>query len=161
MTRLIDVARLFLHVREIRDDRGAGTNRGLRVEAIQKWAGGQSGDSWCMEWVWMCVDLFTGGRAPIAREQVCHDLLTIATRRGWLVPEPQIDDIALSVDANGHAYHVGIVTNVSPLTTIAGNTSEDGRSANGVGVFEHEVSSHGKRFVRLPLPGVKHGEQTT
>lgn len=99
----------------------------------------------------MWLDLYTGGQPPLPREQVCHDLYDLAKRRGWLVESPAVDDVVLSIDANGHAHHVAIVTGTNPLTAIAGNTSEDGRSSNGVGVFEHEISSNGKRFARLPL----------
>ncbi len=59
----------------------------------------------------------------------------------------------MSLDpATGRAHHVGIVTVLDPLTSIAGNTSEDGLSSEGTGVFEHALHVAPSRiaFVRLP-----------
>lgn len=53
-----DIARQYLFVRE------AGQNKGQRVEAIQKWSGGQQGDSWCCEWATMILDICFQGESP-------------------------------------------------------------------------------------------------
>ena len=56
MSRVLDPvteARKFLYLREAQS---LGQNRGLRVEAIQHWSGGQAGDSWCAEFVWFILD---------------------------------------------------------------------------------------------------------
>lgn len=144
--RLLDICRLFLHVRE------AGANKGLRVNGIQTWSGGASGDSWCCEMATMWLDLYFQGASPIPRLQACQSVYTLAKQQGWLTSAPSVGDLFLYVDANDHAHHIGIVTSVSPLTGIAGNTSSDGKSSNGDGVYEHAISAH--VFVRYPRPEV-------
>lgn len=143
---LLDIARLFLYVRE------AGPNHGARVNAIQRWSLGQDGDSWCAEWVTMVLDLFYQGESPIPRMQSCQAILDVATQRGWVVPDPQPEDLYLFVNEQGHAHHVGLVTLANPLTGISGNTSADGTSSNGDRVAEHYllVDPARIRFVRLP-----------
>jgi hypothetical protein len=37
---------------------------------------------------------------------------------------------------------------IAPLTGIAGNTSEDGKSSNGTGVFEHGINA--RVFIHYP-----------
>jgi len=46
-----DIARQYLFVRE------ASQNKGQRVEAIQKWSGGDAGQSWCCYFVTMVLDI--------------------------------------------------------------------------------------------------------
>jgi hypothetical protein len=75
---LVEIARLFLYVREAQD---LGQNRGLRVEAIQKWSNGQPGDSWCCEAVWMWLDILFQGQCPIPRVQACQDVYEQAAAR--------------------------------------------------------------------------------
>lgn len=143
---LLDIARLFRFVREVPD------NKGLRVEAIQHWSGGQSGDSWCCEFATMVLDLYFQGASPIPRQGACQRVYEMARTRGWLVTDPQPGDLYLYVTDADHAHHIGFVTVASPLTGISGNTSEDGTSDNGTGVFEHALTvapSH-IRFVRVP-----------
>ncbi len=131
---VIRIARLFAFVRE------ASPNRGLRVEAIQRWSGGQSGDSWCCEFATMVLDIAYAGHPPLARSGSCQYVLDYARSLGLPQPlAPQPGDLYFYVDASGHAHHVGIVTSASPLTGIAGNTSPDGMSVNGTGVFEHVI----------------------
>ncbi len=59
-------------------------------------------------------------------------------------------DIVLSLNPDGTAHHVGIIANVSPLSSIAGNTSEDGSSSNGDRVAEHWISTALKLYVDVP-----------
>jgi hypothetical protein len=139
----VDVARLFLHVRE------AGPNTGQRVEAIQKWSGGISGQSWCCYFVTMVLDLTFGGTSPIPRQGACQGVYDIAKQQGWVTATPSVGDIYLYVTAaDDHAHHIGIVTNVNPLTGISGNTSADGTSSNGDRVAEHDISA--RVFVAYP-----------
>lgn len=140
----VEEARRYLYIRE------AGPNRGLRVEAIQHWSGGSAGDSWCMEFVWMVLDICFQGKCPFDREQSCEALLKLAAAQGWLTRNPVPGDLILVINDQGLAHHVGIVTLTSPLTSIAGNTSEDGRSANGDRVAEHPVLSTRNAFVHYP-----------
>lgn len=141
----VAIARQFLFVRE------ASANRGLRVEAIQKWSGGQAGDSWCAEFATMVLDICYQGAAPVPRLQAVEDIHQLAKKEGWIVEEPEPEDLVLTVNEANHAHHIGIVTSVEDgLMSIAGNTSEDGTSSNGDRVAEHEISRKNKVFVRYP-----------
>ena len=131
----IDVARLFLFVRE------AGPNRGLRVEAIQHWSQGQFGDSWCSEFATMVLDLAYQGNAPIPRNGSVQDVRDICTAHGWTTDTPSVGDLYFYVDANDHGHHIGFVTSTDPLTGISGNTSADGTSDNGDRVAEHAITA--------------------
>jgi hypothetical protein len=138
----VEIARLFLFVRE------AGQNRGLRVEAIQHWSQGQFGDSWCAEFATMVLDLAFQGNAPIPRQGGAQDIRDLATKAGWITDTPSVGDLFLYVDANDHAHHVGIVSSVDPLLGIAGNTDANGTSSNGDRVAEHAITAH--VFVAYP-----------
>ena len=141
-----NIARQFIFVRE------AGQNKGQRVEAIQKWSGGQAGDSYCCEFGTMVLDICFQGNAPIPRLQACQDVYAMAKAKGWLTDNPSKDDIYLFVDDNDHAHHLGIVTVNGGGTGIAGNTSEDGKSDNGTGIFEHELNVNPAhiKYVKYP-----------
>jgi hypothetical protein len=132
-------ARKYLYVREAPSQ---GQNRGLRVEAIQKWSGGQSGDSWCLEFVWMVLDVCFQGTPPFDRLQACEALHQLAIAKGWITTTPTAGDLFLRVTPQGHAHHVGVITQLYPdrVRAIAGNTSEDGQSSNGDRVAEHELA---------------------
>ena len=138
----VDIARQYLYVRE------AGANRGLRVEAIQHWSQGQFGDSWCMEFATMVLDICYQGESPIPRCGSCEDVHQLAITNDWIVTDAQPGDLFLYLTPEGHAHHVGIVTEVGPLKAIAGNTSEDGASSNGDRVAEHPITA--TTFIRLP-----------
>lgn len=137
----VAIARQFVYVRE------AGANRGLRVEAIQHWSDGQFGDSWCMEFATMVLDIAYQGAAPIPRQGSCEAVHQLAKTAGWIAETPSVGDLALSINDQGLAHHVGIVSSVSPLKTIAGNTSEDGTSSNGDRVAEHAIADVDKVFI--------------
>lgn len=139
-----DISRQFLFVRE------ASQNKGQRVEAIQKWAGGQPGDSWCCEFATMVLDICFEGNAPIPRLQACQSVYDLAKGKGWLVDKPEKDDIYLYVNDANHAHHIGFITDTA--NGIAGNTSSDGKSSNGDGVYEHEISTNPAhvKYVRYP-----------
>lgn len=132
---LVDIARLFRFVREIPQ------NRGQRVESIQHWTGGQAGESWCCDYVTMMLDLYFQGQSPIPRTGSCETVYELATTNGWIVDSPAVGDLVVSINSAGIAHHIGIVTQLNPLTSIAGNTSETGQSDNGTGVFEHDISA--------------------
>ncbi len=127
-----------------------GPNRGYWVEFIQRFTGNEPGDSWCCSLVSLCEDVAYRGKAPSRKTASCMEKLTDCRTKGYVVTTPLPDDLCFSVDATGHAHHIGVVTAIDPLKTIAGNTSEDGLSSNGDGVYEHTVNSTGKIFVRLP-----------
>jgi hypothetical protein len=143
---LVQFAKKFHYLREV------GQNQGLRVNGIQIWAGGQPGDSWCMEFVWFILDIWYEGKCPFARMQNVHAFLVLARANGWEVTVPVPGDLVISVDETGHGHHIGFCTEVSPFTTFAGNTSKDGKSSNGDRAAEHAVSMRNKVFVRVPPP---------
>ncbi len=136
----VDIARQFLYVRE------AGANHGLRVEAIQHWSGGQPGDSWCCEFVWMVFDLCYQGECPFDRVQSVQALWDTCAANGWTVDAPQAGDLFFYMNDAGHMHHIGIWSGDG--NGIAGNTSEDGTSNNGDRVAEHAVSA--THFARIP-----------
>lgn len=138
----IDIARLFLFVREKEQ------NRGLRVESIQHWSTGEFGDSWCAEFVTMVLDLEYQGDAPISRQGGVQTIRELAEKQGWITATPSVGDLYLYIDANDHAHHIGILTSVDPMIGISGNTSEDGTSSNGDRVAEHGI--HATTFIHLP-----------
>lgn len=149
MSRLYDpvaIARQFLYVRE------AGANTGQRVNGIQMWSGGQEalGTSWCAWFATFALDIAYGGTCPLPREGSCEAIHQLATVKGWIADEPEPGDLVLSINSAGVAHHIGIVSQVSPLTSVAGNTSADGTSSNGDRVAEHVIDSQYKTFVRVP-----------
>jgi hypothetical protein len=129
-----------------------GPNAGAWVEFIQRFSGGAIGESWCAYFVSLVLDIAYHGKPPLTRSGMCSDLLAQASRHGWVVTDPQPDDLYFYVTDAGHAHHIGVVTASTPLTGIAGNTSVDGQSSNGIGVFEHvlNVTPTHIVFVRLP-----------
>ena len=142
MTDPVEIARLFLFVRE------AGQNSGQRVEAIQKWGGGQRGDSWCAFFATMVLDLAYQGAAPILRQGGVQDIRDVATKSGWITDTPSVGDLFLYINADDHAHHVGFVSSVDPLLGIAGNTDANGTSSNGDRVAEHAITA--KTFIAYP-----------
>lgn len=139
---LIEFLRKLTYIRE------AGENRGLRVEAIIHWCGGDPGESWCCFFVTWILDMWFGGASPIPRGGSCEDVYQLAKRNGWIVTEPRPGDLFLYINAEGIAHHIGFVTGVGPLMGLAGNTSEDGTSSNGDGIHEHATTA--SVFIRVP-----------
>lgn len=137
------IAKQLRYIRE-----SAVQNRGLRVEAIQHFSAGQYGDSWCCEFATLVLDICFQGQSPIPRGGSCQDVYDLAKHHSWINYNPAVDDLFLYVNVNDHAHHIGIVTSLNPLTGIAGNTSKDGVSSNGDGVYTHEINA--KVFVHYP-----------
>jgi hypothetical protein len=136
---VVPIARLFKIVRE---DQSHGQNHGSRVNGIQRWSGGQDGDSYCCEFATMVLDLAYQANAPIPRCGACQDVYALAKAKGWIVTVPVDGDLFVFVNtATGKAHHIGIVSDASasPPDGIAGNTSADGKSSNGDGVHEHGI----------------------
>lgn len=147
MPSLSVVARRLSFIRE-----ADGANRGAWVNLLQRFCDGVEGDSWCSDFVSFVEDVAYRGHSPSRRTGSCQAKLDHARAKGWVVAEPRVDDLFFFVTDAGHAHHVGIVTASQPLTGIAGNTSYDGRSSNGDGVYEHALRVLPKHivFVRLP-----------
>ncbi len=143
---LLTIARCWLGVRELPD------NRGLRVEAVQHYSGGVFGDSWCAEMWWLWHDLFFRCAGPVPRFQAVQTFYDLAKQRGWLTNMPAPGSTFMLVNAADHAHHIGVVTDTAPLAGIAGNTSSDGESSNGDGVYEHRltVQTPFLRFANVP-----------
>lgn len=147
MTSLTVLARRLSFIRETE-----GPNRGAWVSMLQRFSNGQDGDSWCAAFVSFVLDVAYHGRPPFPRTESTGIMLSDAKRTGaQVVIEPQRDDLYFYINPVGIPHHVGIVTSSDPLMGIAGNTSEDGSSDNGTGVFEHAISSSTARviFIRL------------
>lgn len=143
---LTAVARHLTFIRET-----LGPNRGFWVNFLQRFCGGQLGDAWCADFVSLVLDIAYMGGPPLAPTSSTKAMLSQATIKGMTIAYPKPDDLYFFVRPDGTPHHVGIVTDTAPLTGIAGNTSEDGLSTNGVGVFEHEIPIGPKTvFVRLP-----------
>lgn len=144
-TSLTAVARHLNFIRETN-----GPNAGAWVNCLQRFTGGISGDSWCADFVSFVLDVAYYGTRMLPRTGSTGRLLDAAKAKGWLVAAPAVDDLYFFINADGRPHHVGVITCVDPLTGIAGNTSEDGRSSNGTGVFEHAIPHTGILFVRVP-----------
>lgn len=144
---LVAIARRFNFVREV-----GGANTGAWVSLFQRFAGGEDGESWCCDFESYVEMIAYRGRAPGMRTGSCQQKLDHARGRGWVVTDPRVEDLYFFINAAGHAHHIGIVTAIGTLTGIAGNTSEDGASSNGTGVFEHTLTVPRSLivFVRLP-----------
>jgi len=145
----VAVARQFKYVRELTG------NTGQRVEAIQRWGGGKPGDSWCAFFATMVLDICYQGQAPIQRTGSCDVILEVAREANWVHETPLPNDIYLRVKDGNDAHHVGFVAAVQPdqhtFTQISGNTSADGKSSNGDGVYERDIPlSADLVFVRVP-----------
>jgi hypothetical protein len=142
------IARRLAFIRETE-----GPNRGAWVSMLQRFCHGVDGDSWCSDFASFVCDVAYHGKPPIGKSGASHVRLSEARLKGLVVMEPAVDDLYYFVNAAWHAHHEGIVTDIDPLLTgIAGNTSEDGLSSNGTGVFEHTLRVAPTRivFVRLP-----------
>lgn len=144
---LATIARRLNFIRETE-----GPNRGAWVAMLQRFCNGIDGDSWCSDFASFVCDVAYHGRPPLRKSGASHARLSEASAKGYVEPVAAVDDLYFFVDAAGHAHHEGIVTSIAPMKGIAGNTSEDGKSSNGVGVFEHELNLGPGRivFVRLP-----------
>lgn len=143
----IAVARHLDFVRETQ-----GPNRGAWVEFFQRFCKGQPGDSWCAYLVCFVLDVACFGKPPLIRSGSCAVLLNDCRRLRYIVTVPQLEDLYFFVTPEGHAHHVGIVTGVDPLLGIAGNTSSDGKSSNGDGVYEHALNVPPNLIVFARLP---------
>lgn len=141
------VARRLIFVRETQ-----GPNHGAWVEMLQRRMGGKAGDSWCADFVSFCLEVAYYGHSPIRQSGSTVTMLNDAIAKGFVVTTPQPDDLYFFTNDQGQPHHVGIVTDIAPVTGIAGNTSADGASSNGTGVFEHVLKVNTDRiiFVRLP-----------
>jgi len=146
---LVEEARRWRFVRET-----LGPNRGVFVEAFQRIGDGKPGDSWCADalstWLWICYQ----GPAPLPRTGSCAAMYEVAKQQGYITTNPQPGDVFFRVNRDeDHAHHVGVVCAVreNDFDGIAGNTSDDGISSDGTGVFEHAIQfSPSLTFVRLP-----------
>lgn len=144
---LTTIARRLNYIRETQ-----GPNRGFWVFWLQNFTGGIEGDSWCSDFASMVCHIAYKANPPLKRSGSSHARLTEARAKGLVVSMPKIDCLYFFIDDNGHAHHEGIVTLTTPLTGIAGNTSEDGLSSNGTGVFEHTLNVEPRHVIFVELP---------
>lgn len=141
-----DTARMFLFVHEVPQ------NKGLMVESIQHWSGGQPGDSWCAFFVLFILDICFGGKDknPLKRSGAVQVIYDQAKQENWLTTTPINGDLFIYVNDADKAHHTGIYTGFG--NGIAGNTSEDGTSSNGVGVFEHKLITNPSHIKYIHYP---------
>ncbi len=135
------IASLTVLARRLNFIRETAPNDGAWVSFIQRWTGNHPGDSWCASFVCLILDIAYKGQSPLVKSAACRVLLAEAAAKGWIVDVPQKDDLFFYVK-NGVAHHCGIVSEVlndGTVVGVAGNTSEDGTSSNGTGVFEHAI----------------------
>ena len=147
---LTAISRHFYHIRET-----LGPNRGFFVSMLQRFCHGKDGDAWCADFVSFVLDIAYMGKPPLRKTGSTQEMLSEAKVKGFFTTTPRADDLFFFVREDGTPHHVGIVTDVdSPglsFIGIAGNTSDDGTSSNGTGVFEHAITlTNGVVFVRLP-----------
>lgn len=141
---VVAVARRFNFVRETQ-----GPNKGLWVTFIQRFTGNEPGDSWCMSFGCLVLNI-AYGYDPFRKSGACQDIYDQARVKGLVVPQPEIGCLYFYVNEHNHAHHVGFITDPVKLVGIAGNTSPDGRSSNGDGVYEHWIGT--AVYARLPQP---------
>lgn len=146
MTSLDVVMKRFDFVREV-----GGANCGAWVNLFQRFTGNKEGDSWCCSMLCFCLDVQYKGHSPYKKSGVVHDIYLQAKDAGHLVATPQVGDIFFYINDAGHTHHIGVVTGTAPLTGFAGNTSEDGKSSNGTGAFEHEILID-RKYLRFARP---------
>lgn len=153
---LLWLARRYLFVREV-----GGQNKGVWVQLFQQYTDTHIGDSWCASYVSYILGLACAGysNAPLPRTASCDVLLEYAKSEGICSDLPHVGDVFLLLNSSTDAHHTGFVSVVkspSLITTIAGNTSPDGKSSNGNGCYEHDlaVTTGTILFVRYPRPPI-------
>jgi hypothetical protein len=132
-----------------------GPNAGSWVNWLQRHGGdGVEGDSWCADFESVVEDIAYKGKAPLPRTGSCQTKLEYAmkTRLGGrgaaggrrVLLRQRRRDTRITSASSPHPIPS------SPASL--GNTSADGASSNGDGVWEHElnVSRAHIVFVRLP-----------
>ena len=139
------LARRLKFVREV-----LGQNRGAWVGFIQRFTGNEAGDSWCASFVSLVLDIAYDGKPPLRRTASADAMYRECRNKGFIMNNPLPDCLFFYLNADGIAHHVGIVTATAPLAGIAGNTSPDGLSANGDGVYEHILNATSIAFAALP-----------
>lgn len=131
-----------------------GPNAGYWVNFLQRFCDGVEGDSWCADFESFVEDVAYKGKNLTPRTGSSDAKLRFCKAKGWIVAQPQLDDLYFYVHSNGVAHHIGIVSGIAPLTGIAGNTSKDGRSSNGDGVYDHAINAAACVFARLSISGM-------
>lgn len=147
---VIFLARQFLFVREV-----GGQNRGVWVGMIQNLTGNGAGDSWCASFVSLILGIAFAGKNPLPRTASCDALLEKARAEGWLTQTPSPGDVFLRLNSPTDAHHTGFVIGVNAdgsVLTIAGNTSEDGKSSNGDRVAEHSLFASAPTIIYIAYP---------
>src|SRR5574337_1302119 len=127
-------------------------NTGQRVESIQVYCGGKKGDSWCAYFTTMILDICFKGKSPIPREGSVQVIYELALKNAWMTTDPVVDDLFIYINSSGRAHHIGIVTKDGGSIGIAGNTSPDGKSSNGDGVYEHSLVMDLQRVKYIHYP---------
>lgn len=125
-----------------------GSNSGPLIDDWLAFVGGHPGDPWCAAFA--CVSVHEARMmekmGPLEFKRSSGALRLLAVNDALKVPvsDAQPGDL-LIWDHGGGKGHVSIKTGTG--THIAGNTSPDGKSRQGYGVFEHGYDEQDPRIV--------------
>jgi hypothetical protein len=140
--QIVATARSYLNVQED----PIGSNSGPLIDDWLAFVGGHPGDPWCSAFA--CVAVHEARMLeklpPLEFRRSSGALRLLAINSALVTDDPQPGDF-LIWDHGGGKGHVSIKTGTE--THIAGNTSPDGKSRQGYGVFEHAYDPHDPKIV--------------
>lgn len=130
--QIVKTARTYINV--VEDP--LGSNSGPLIDDWLAFVGGIPGDPWCA--AFSCVVVHEARMLekmpPLEFRRSSGALLLLIINDALKTDDPQPGDLIIW-DHGGGRGHVSIKT--GDVSHIAGNTSPDGKSRNGTGVYEH------------------------
>lgn len=113
-----------------------GSNSGPLIDHWLAFVGAKPGDAWCSAFACAVVheSRVLLGMHPLTFRVSAGALSLLSKNQTLVTTDPQSGDLIVWDHGQGKG-HVSIKT--GPDTHIAGNTSPDGKSRQGYGVFEH------------------------
>jgi len=136
---ILQIARLFLFVREVKG------NFGRWVEAMQRVGGTVKGQPWCACAVMTVLGIVYRGKPPLPYTAGCDELLRAGRKLGIVRTDPAPGDVFLLMASEHDATHTGFVTDVTDthFGTLEGNSSDPTQppTREGWGFFERPVDS--------------------
>jgi hypothetical protein len=131
--QIVKTARSYQHV--VEDP--LGSNSGPLIDHWQAFVGAHPGDPWCAGFACSVVHeaRLLERMGPLEFKRSSGALRLLAINSALVTTDPQPGDLIIWNHGNGKG-HVSIKT--GDATHIAGNTSPDGKSRQGTGVYEHE-----------------------
>lgn len=130
--RIVAIARTYLGVEED----PIGSNSGPLIDTWLAFVGAHPGDAWCAAFACDVVHeaRVAEGMGPLTFKRSGGALRLLIINDALRTTNPLPGDLIIWDHGNGKG-HVSIKT--GDATHIAGNTSPDGKSRVGYGVFEH------------------------